>query len=389
MPSFFSLRGIYITAEMEEIKMARHGENIYKRRDGRYEGRYVIGKSLNGMTRFGYVYGYQYADVKKELLLKKVEYAKAASGNNGCCRSTVAEWIAAWMEEEILGSVKPSSYQTYMNLLNKHLLPVLGNMRMASVTPGVVHDFVAALENSGLAHSTIRSAYRLFAEAMKSAFEEGLIQKNPCRKIRIQYSEREEQRVLTRNEQELLRKSASTFNDLPVLLSLYTGMRLGEVCALKWEDIDWERKTITVKRTAQRIARKAGSQNGAKTILMIGTPKSIRSQRVIPVPDFVLIKLRALMQYATGRAYIFGASSAAEPRTIQRRFGRLMKKLGISGAHFHTLRHSFATRLLELGADVKTVSVLLGHGSARATLDYYAHSLLEQQRNVMSLLAAC
>ena len=368
--------------------MARRGENIYKRKDGRYEGRYVIGKTIAGKTRFGYVYGYQYTEVKKELLLKKAEQAKNPPARNGDCQCTVGEWLIYWMENELLGSIKPSSYQTYINLLNRYLLPVIGNIRLSSVTPGIINDYVRHLEETGLAYSTVKSAYRLLSAAMRYALDEGKIQKNPCRKIRIQRPEQTEQRVLSRAEQEMLRKSASD-SDLPAILSLYTGMRLGEVCALRWSDIDWEKKTITVRRTVQRIAR-GGNGVGRKTMLMIGTPKSLRSHRAIPVPDFVLMQLKRLLNGSSSDAYVFSISSgAAEPRTIQRRFAQLMKKLGLSGVHFHTLRHSFATRLLELGVDVKTVSVLLGHGSVKTTLDFYAHSLLDQQRAAMNLLGAC
>lgn len=370
--------------------MARHGENIYKRKDGRYEGRYVVGKTFNGKTRFGYVYGYQYAEVKKVLLLKKAEHAHKSVANNGYCQDTVAEWASYWMENELLGSVKASSYQTYTNLLKKHLIPMLGKMKLALITPADVHDYVIALENSGLTYSTVKGAYRLFSAAMRSAFEEGLIQKNPCRKIRIQRSEHEDQRVLTRNEQELVKNAAFRANDLPTLLSLYTGMRLGEICALKWDDIDWQRKTIMVKRTVQRVAQYTNGRTGKKTMLMIGTPKSAHSRRVIPVPDFVLEQMKQLMQSHIDSTYIFSASmSAAEPRTIQRRCKKFLEKLGITGVHFHTLRHSFATRLLELGVDIKTVSTLLGHGSAKITLDFYAHSLIEQQRAAISLLSTC
>lgn len=366
--------------------MARRGENIYKRKDGRYEGRYVIGKNLSGRTRFGYIYGYQYAEVKKALLLKKAKEVQKPIPDCRRSQDTIAEWLSAWMENELLGSVKTSSYQSYVNIVQRHLLPALGQIKLVSLTPSIVHDFVAALEASGLAHNTVKGVYRLLSAALRCAFEEGLIPKNPCRRIKIQRVEQEEQRVLTRKEQELVKKSSFDANDMPTLLSLYTGMRLGEVCALRWSDIDWEKKTITVKRTVQRVAQ---NQNGKKTLLMVGTPKSLRSSRVIPVPDFVLKQLKSMLGSRTVSGYIFGNSvAAAEPRTVQRRFKRFMEKLGIAGVHFHTLRHSFATRLLELGVDVKTVSVLLGHGSAKTTLDFYAHSLIEQQRSAMELLAA-
>ena len=368
--------------------MARHGENIYKRRDGRYEGRYVIGKTLAGKTRLGYVYACQYAEVRRVLLQKKAELLGRTGNKEIVRQGTLEEWMAYWMENELLGSVKTSSYQTYLRQMNRHLRPALGHYFLSQLTPGIVYDFIEGKRAEGLADTTIRGIYRLLSAAMAFALEEGVIRKNPCRKIRVQTEESAEQRVLSRPEQEKIRRMASGEEELPALLSLYTGMRLGEVCALKWEDIDWEKRTITVRRTVQRVSQ-GKSSPGGKTLLMIGTPKSTQSHRVLPVPAFLLERLRKQMEMQNSAEYIFGtAGQAAEPRTIQRRFAKLMKKAGIADAHFHTLRHSFATRLLELGVDVKTVSALLGHSSAKITLDFYAHSLIDQQRAAVERLAA-
>lgn len=367
--------------------MARRGENIYRRKDGRYEGRYVIGKTAKGKTRFGYVYARQFSEARRLLLEKKAEQQRKTGRPAGARRITVAKWMRTWMESELLGSVKPSSYQVYLRQFERHVLPALGGYALSELTQGIVHGFVMQLEASNLARSTAKGIYRLLAAAMRSAQEEGLILKNPCRKIRVQREERAAQRALSRQEQEALCAQPEGQADLPALLSLYTGMRLGEICGLKWTDVDWERQTIAVRRTAQRVAR-LDPTGGGRTMLMVGSTKSLRSERVLPAPAFLLERLKE-RRAETASEYIFGVSNrAAEPRTLQRRFRRQMERLGITGVHFHTLRHSFATRLLELGIDVKTVSALLGHRSAKTTLDFYAHVLIDRQRSAMERLAA-
>ena len=195
-----------------------------------------------------------------------------------------------------------------------------------------------------------------------------------------------------------MEKTLSQGEDLTALFAMYTGLRLGEICGLRWSDINWENGTATVCRTVQRLKRMDTDKwlkcGGAKTYLMIGSPKSSSSCRTIPIPTFLLKRLeiqkkqRSAVQLTTG--YIFGTGMrAADPRTIQRRFAGVVRRLEIPDAHFHTLRHSYATRLLEMGVDVKTVSQLLGHSSAKTTLDCYAHSLLDQQRSAVAKLSAC
>ena len=369
--------------------MCRHGENIYRRKDGRYEGRYVIGKTAQGKTRFGYVYGYQYMEVRNRLAEHKSALARPLTEPPARCRITLREWMMHWMENELLGSVKASSYQTYLTQANRHILPMLGGLYLTQLTPALAYEFTESMHAAGLSAGTIKGVFRLLSAALRFALDEGVIRKNPCRKLKIRQEEQREQRVLSRSEQEKVRSAADERGDLSVLLSLYTGMRLGEVCALKWTDIDWEKKTITVRRTAQRVAQ-GRNERGHRTLLMLGSPKSRRSHRVLPAPDFLLAKLKNLMAAGPAGEFVFSTSAhAAEPRTLQRRFSRLMEAVGLTDVHFHTLRHSFATRLLELGVDIQTVSALLGHGSARTTLDFYGHSLPDQRRQAVALLAAC
>lgn len=370
--------------------MPRHGENIYKRRDGRYEGRYVIGKTSIGKTRFGYIYGYQYAAVRNQLLQRKAEQLKKQNDSITGCTLLLKDLLQHWLENEVIGRVKQSSYQTYVRQINAHLLPKLGSLTLSEISSSVIYQFVAQLEASSMAYNSIKSVVRLLNAPLRYAQEMGYISQNPCRKIKIQPKEIIEQRVLSRLEQDKLRKQSVSQNDLPTLLSLYTGMRLGEVCALKWSDIDWEKHTISVKRTVQRTAL-FGEASEKRTLLMVGAPKSKRSQRVLPIPDFVFSLLRnVFLPVIDTDTYIFGkVGHTAEPRTIQRRFQQKMHTMGFVGVHFHTLRHSFATRLMELGIDIQTISALLGHQSARTTLDFYGHSLSERQVYAIGLLSSC
>ena len=357
--------------------MARRGENIYKRKDGRYEGRYVKGRTANGRTQFGYIYGYQYADVRNRLTRKKAQLLQNKGNNN--VGFTLDEWMERWLDGEVQQRVKRGSYLAYCTLWRRHVQPELGGMLLDRITTDDVREMLGQLGRKGLAASTRRGVLRLVNAALTAALEEGHIHRNPCRRIRLTAPEQPEQRVLTPQEQSALQTACLAQGNAAALLGLYTGLRLGEVCALQWADVDWRSQTITVRRTVQRM------RQGSHTILKEGTPKTARSRRVVPVPQKVMDWLKSLPRTSP---WVFGQNGrAAEPRTVQRRLNTAAKALGMEGVHFHTLRHTFATRLVELGVDVKTVSVLLGHSSARTTLDIYAHSLPRQQRSAVERMA--
>ena len=196
--------------------MPRHGENIYKRRDGRYEGRYVIGKTSMGKTRFGYIYGYQYAAVRNQLLQRKAEQLKKQNDSITDCTLLLKDLLQHWLENEVIGRVKQSSYQTYVRQINVHLLPKLGSLTLSEISSSVIYQFVAQLEVSGMAYSSIKSLFRLLNAPLRYAQEMGFIAQNPCRRIKIQPKEIIEQRVLSRSEQEKLRKQAILQKDLQI-----------------------------------------------------------------------------------------------------------------------------------------------------------------------------
>ncbi|MBQ9855508.1 MAG: site-specific integrase [Clostridia bacterium] len=366
------------------MEMARIGNNIYKRTDGRYEGRYVIGRKPDGKTRFGYVYGYQYQTVYNKLLIKKAETITGVVQRKKKTE-LLNTWFSNWMNMEVCPRVKISTYQTYEYLCKKHLYPLMDGVYLDSVTSNMVNSFIQKLINEGLAINTIKGIYRLFSAGIRAAYDEGYMPVNPCRKIKIR-NKRLEERVLTKDEQKRIIKKAADNQCMEVIMALYTGMRLGEVCALQWDDINWNQGTIRIRRTVQRIKARTDTSN-RKTMLYVDSPKSEQSNRTLPVPSFILELLRKNKNTCDVNNYIFGkGQTPAEPRTIQRKAKKLLLENGIHNAHFHTFRHSFATRLIEIGIDIKTVSALLGHSSSALTLDIYSHCLIEHKQDAISKL---
>lgn len=365
--------------------MAKRGENIYKRKDGRYEGRYVLGKREDGRTRFGYVYGYQLSEVRQLLLRRKAALLEAKTDRGLGILPTLRDWSASWLMERRADGLKPTTVQTYVGILERYILPDLGDLRLNAILPDALHDLLAELGGRGLSQNTVQGAFRLLSNVLRGAVEAGMLRGNPCARIRLRAARRKEQRVLSLEEQRSLLAEARERRDLPSLLSLYTGMRLGEVCALRWRDVDWQRRTICVWGTAQRTR---GEAAGGRTELRVGAPKTEGSARTIPVPAFLMEELAALGRASEGRTFIFGGEKPAEPRTLQRHFGKLAERAGLRDVHFHTLRHSFATRMMELGVDIKTISRLLGHSAVQTTLEIYTHSLLESQQRAIERLEA-
>ena len=169
---------------------------------------------------------------------------------------------------------------------------------------------------------------------------------------------------------------------LGIALSMYTGIRIGELCALKWSDIDFEKRILTVRHTIQRIQEKNGAK---KTKLIITEPKSASSKREIPIPECLLEMLKKFRN--SGNFYVLsGKRTPIEPRTMQYRFSKILKNAKLPSLNFHSLRHLFATNCIALGFDIKTLSEILGHSSIEVTLSRYVHSSMERKRACMDLM---
>lgn len=181
--------------------MARRGENIYKRKDGRYEGRYVTGKTVKGKTKFGYVYGHSYTDVRLQLMQKKLEtsFQREKSSKD---HLTVQAWFTYWMQTYITGSVKLSSYQSYQTILKTHIFPQLGHLSLPDIDRTLICNFIESLHRKKLSPSTIHGIIRLLHAGIKGAISEGKLTQDPCYRLKLPYYKTKEQRVLSLSEQQ-------------------------------------------------------------------------------------------------------------------------------------------------------------------------------------------
>lgn len=353
--------------------MARKGENIYKRKDGRWEGRYRTYATDN---KYRSVYGKSYAEVKEKLIKLKANPIMYRSSGMKTFGELCVEWLST-----VRLKVKSTTLSNYRMKLEKHILPVFGNVRFNCITIQLVKEFIKNKLNSGLSEKYVHDIIVL----MKS------ISKYICRlhgyqdiisDVTVPKSERKDMSLLTDNQQKSLCKYLTenlTSTNICILLSLYMGLRIGEICGLMWNDIDFEKSLLIVRRTVQRISKCNGTE------LYIGSPKSKASRRSIPIPAFIMAILRQFR--CDDSEYILsGSTKVIEPRTLQRRFKAILKKAGLPSINYHSLRHMFATNCIKAGFDVKTLSVILGHSSVEITLNRYVHSSFERQVECMNLL---
>ena len=276
--------------------------------------------------------------------------------------------------------VKKSTFAAYSLLITNHLLPAFaGN---ADIHEEDVQQFVFAKLDEGLSQKSIKDILIVLKMVLRFGVKYNLI---AHRQIDIRFPterERQEVEVLSKaNQRKIMEfvKSNFTFQNLGIYICLSAGLRIGEVCALTWDDIDAEQGVIYVTKTIQRIYLVGKIEK--RTEVIIDTPKSKNSIREIPMTRDLLRIVKPLKKVVNGSFYVLTNSSApTEPRTYRNYYKRLMKQLDIPALKFHGLRHSFATRCIESNCDYKTVSVLLGHSNISTTLNLYVHPNMEQKK---------
>ena len=364
--------------------MSRKGENIYLRKDGRWEGRYIKGRKPDGSPRFCSIYGKQYREVKKRLVLIKAELCREDPGLLSYGTGTFRKWGDFWLEEIAGPHIKQTTLEGYRRILNKHLYPQLGQEKLPLISRDRIQALALTLQER-LAPSTLSGVCRLLKSILAAAKARNLIRQNPYQEIKLPRVCKTAPRVLTRQEQICLEKEIEREGALEYLICLYTGLRVGEVCALRWKDIDFKNESIQVRHSIQRIPEGGGR---GKTRLALGTPKTGNSLREIPLPGFLRTRLQEEREKRNPDpdSFLFPGrgGSCRDPRAMQKRLERMARRLELPGVHMHTLRHTFAARCLEQKVGYEILSELLGHASPQITLRCYAHCTREKKRQSMA-----
>lgn len=375
--------------------MSRKGENIYKRKDGRWEGRYPLEKGPDGKRKYGYVYAYTYRECKDKLyaakaMIKQQKEKSIVSSNSMLLMNAADAWFLIKKPQ-----LKDSTIVKYSILLSTHIIPKLGNKKIEELTKKDIQEYTRQLiatgktNGEGLAPKTVTDILSLLKNILKYASEMGYNCSPEICSIKV-HQEQKVLRVLSLDEQHKLSNyliSSKNPRDIGILLSLFTGLRIGELCALTWDNISIENETLNVCRTLQRIKNVDAVQNTAsKTKIIITSPKSSCSLRTIPLPT-AIIEILQKSESKEGYLLTGKTDKYLEPRAMQYHFKKTLLKCELEQVHFHVLRHTFATRCVELGFDVKTLSELLGHSNVNITLNRYVHPSFELKKESMQRLS--
>jgi len=370
--------------------MGRHGENIRKRSDGRWEARCTVYDTEKGKKALKSLYGHTYEEAKQkrfELINQFQNSSVKADTNNlkqkqQILQNVLFQTIAEEWLKTVKNNQKASTYEKYSIVYHTHLEEALSKTALGNITDSFVDKKLSDLLSKsrqldkGWSDSLQKSIYCVLNQILKYASGQYSII-FPCIKRSVSNTCKRTVKVFTETEQSKLLSVIYYQMDLfkmAVLLCLFTGLRLGELCALKWSDIDLENKTLVVRRTVQRLYVEG---HNTKTALVETEPKSDHSRREIPLQS-TIIKL--ILNFQNDKEYIFGGDKPLDPRTMQNHYKKILKEAGIIYKNFHTLRHTYATNCIEGGADVKSLSEMLGHSNVQITLNYYVHPSMDTKR---------
>lgn len=305
----------------------------------------------------------------------------------------VKELFNLWLSKYTKLSVKVRTYNKYQDIIYSRIVPEFGDYDIDNITTTMIQEFILKLLNKGnlindkpLSVNTIYGIISVLKQGFNLAISLDLINKNPTTSIKMPKASEKEICALTREEQKKVEEyciNNRKGNYIGIILCLYTGIRLGELLALTWDDIDFQSKILYIRKTTYK-AKVEG-----KNEIIVDKPKTKKSKRVIPLPDKI-INLLTYIKKQSESEYIISTNkhNIVDVRSYQRTFKSILNRCHVKHYNFHCLRHTFATRALELGMDIKTLSEILGHTNVAITLNRYAHSLFEYKVQEMNKISS-
>ena len=367
--------------------MARrgHGEgSIYQRKDGRW----VASISLEHRQRKSF-YGETRKEVQEKLRVALHEQKQGLLATGP--QQTVKQYLEQWLEQVHKPAIREGSYVTYHSVLNKHVYPAIGHIPLQKLTPQQLQALYASVTEKGLSAKTVHVIHAILHKALDHAIKWGLIARNVCDSVSLPRKTRHQIQPLTGEQcQKLLQVAQGHKFEGLLTLAIATGMRRGELLALRWQDVDLERKTLQVRRTVDQLPHRGYVEND---------PKTVRGTRQIVLPEFVITALQKQQEYQkelqrkAGNKWqdhdlVFSNDYGeyVSPKYLWSKFKALLKEAKLPNIRFHDLRHSAATLLLTMGVHLKVVQELLGHSQISMTLDIYSHVLPSMQQEAMSKL---
>jgi len=375
-------------------KRRANGEgSIRKRKDGRWEGRFTAAYDPEtGKQIFKNVLGKTQAEVK-EKLKKAMEEAQGLD----VIRSgqyTVAEWMRLWFETYSKPSLREASAENYRNYIENHIIPHIGDIKLNKLTPLDIQKMYNETKTSGrvqrykdmkdlsVSNRLVRGMHMVLHGCLDQAVREGLLTKNPTNDCKIPKLEKKEMKVIPPEQVGAYLKEAENHGVLPMFyLELTSGLRRGELLALLWTDLDVKNRTISVSKQV----------NAFKGELKVSRPKTENSIRTIVIPQKTVDLLIEEHDKHPDNPYMFPSPVTGgmyHPDAVGRIHKKILKRAGIQDIRFHDLRHTFATLAINSGADIKTLSGMLGHYSAGFTLDTYTHATRKMQMDAADKLGA-
>lgn len=376
--------------------MSRKGENIYKRKDGRWEGRYIKARSQSGKAVYGYVYAPTYKEAKRKRSQAIINIESNLTAFHKISENIIPPCFIRKLADDWMNSIqsqiKKSSYVKYHNILHSYILPKFDNVPLNELTSSRIQKFCDDLlihggsSGEGLSPKTVLDILSLMRSLLRYAQIQGYQPPSNGKDILIRQTAPDTV-VIPRSSQEILCRylyANMSERNLGILLCLFTGMRVGEICALKWEDFSFQEKSIHVHNTMQRL--QIPDSTTQKTCVVITSPKSKCSIRTIPIPDRLIQLIQK--EFPNRQGYVLATVNEKyiEPRTMQNYFRYVQKQCGLVPVNFHALRHTFATRCIEFGFDIKSLSEILGHATVNITLNRYVHPSMElKQQNMQKL----